>query len=92
MKAAFWRFAHRHYHGKSLSRLPEFAALVWGLLFTFVYGAALLAGWWPTVPEAFVGALLTFAPLTFCLVHRRVRLEASKGPDALYRKRVQTTR
>ena len=91
MKAAFWRFAHTHYHKRSLSSLTDLAALTWALFFALVYGAALLAGWWPSVSEATVGALLIGAPLTFGIAHRRIRLEASKGPDALYRKRVETT-
>lgn len=92
MTAAFWRFAHAHYHSKSLSPLTDVAALVWAFFFILVYGVALLAGWWPNVAEAIVGVSLVLVPLTFGLVHRRVRLEAVKGPDALYRKRVATNR
>jgi hypothetical protein len=92
MKAAFWRFAHRRYHSKSMSSLTDFAALAWALFFVLVYGAALLVGWWPDVSEALVGVALIGTPLTFGIVHRRIRLEASKGPDALYRKSVGTTR
>ena len=92
MKAAFWRFAHSHYHSRPLSSLTDFAALTWALFFVLVYGAALLAGWGPSVTEALVGVVLIGAPLTFGFVHRRIRLEAAKGPDALYRKRVSTSR
>lgn len=63
-----------------------------GAVFFLVYVAAFLAGWWPNVSEAMVGAVLIGGPLTFGIAHRRIRLEASKGPGALYRKRVETTR
>ncbi|WP_230482101.1 hypothetical protein [Sphingomonas sp. Leaf21] len=92
MKAAFWRFAHQRYQSRLPSRLTDYAGLAWALFFALVYAAALLAGWWPNVPEAMVGAVLIGAPLTLGILHRRIRLEASKGPDALYRKRVETTR
>lgn len=92
MKAAFWRFAHAHYHGKSLSSLTDLAALTWALFFLLVYGTALLSGWWPNASEAMVGVILIGAPLTFGIAHRRIRLEASKEPAALYRKRTETTR
>ncbi|TYC96876.1 hypothetical protein [Novosphingobium sp. BW1] len=92
MKAAFWRFAHAHYHNKSLSKLADLAALIWGLFFVLVYGAALLSGWWPTMSEALAGISLIGVPLTFGIAHRRIRLEASKGPFALYRKRVEANR
>ncbi len=92
MKAAFWRFAHKHYHSKSLSSLTDFAALTWALFFVLVYGTALLAGWSPNVSEAMIGVSLIGLPLMFGIAHRRIRLEASKGPTALYRKRVETNR
>lgn len=92
MKAAFWRFAHSRYHSRPLSSLTDFAALVWAFFFVLVYSAALLAGWRPSVSEAMVGLVLIGAPLMFGIVHRRIRLEAAKGPDALYRKRVAASR
>ncbi|WP_342249406.1 hypothetical protein [Sphingomonas sp. OTU376] len=92
MKAAFWRFAHSRYHSRPISRLTDFAALTWAFLFVFVYSAALLAGWRPSVPETMIGLILIGAPLMFGIVHRRIRLEAAKGPDALYRKRVEASR
>ncbi len=92
MKTVFWRFAHTHYHRKSLSSLTDLAALTWAVFFILVYSTAFLAGWWPNVSEAMIGAILIGAPLTFGIAHRRIRLEASKGPSALYRKRVETTR
>jgi hypothetical protein len=92
MKAAFWRFAHSHYQSKTPSRLTDFALMTWALFFTLVYGAALQAGWWPNVPEAMVGGVLIGVPLTLGILHRRIRLETFKGPDALYRKRIEATR
>lgn len=90
MRAAFWRFAHSHYHAKPLSALTDAAALTWVVFFILVYVAALMAGWRPNGTEAIVGATLIGAPLTFGILHRRIRLEASKGSDALYRKRLET--
>lgn len=91
MKASFWRFAYRRYQSRTLSRLTDFAALTWALFFVLFYGAALLTGWRPSASEAMLGVVLIGTPLTLGFVHRRIRLEAAKGPDALYRKMVATS-
>jgi hypothetical protein len=89
MRATFWRVAHEHYRGKQPSVLTEAAAFMWALFFILVYGAALLSGWRPDVSEALVGTVLVGVPLTVGVLHRRIRIEASKGSDALYRKRIE---
>ncbi len=93
MRAAFWRFAHKHYHRKAPSLLTDLAAFTWAAFFYLIYGAALLAGWRPNdATEVFVGAMLTAASLVLGILHRRIRIEASKGPDALYRKSLEANR
>ena len=93
MKAAFWRFAHRRYQGRKPMLLTDIAAFVWFTLFALVYGGALAKGWLPsTITEAVVGIVLIGAPFTVGVLHRRSRIEAAKAPDALYRKRVETSR
>ena len=51
-----------------------------------------MAGWRPDVSEALVGIMLILASLAIGVLHRRIRIEASKGPDALYQKRLETNR
>lgn len=92
MKAAFWRFAHQLYHGRRLSALNEAAAFTWCAFWALAYGVALLAGWLPDVAGGLVALLLVGSPLTFGLLHRRIRIEAAKAPDALYRKRLCANR
>ncbi len=92
VKAAFWRFAHSHYQTKKPLFLAEAALFVWFTFFALVYGSAVLAGWLPTIIETVVGVMLVFGPLALGLMHRRIRIEAAKGPDALYRKRVAVNR
>ncbi|WP_342249026.1 hypothetical protein [Sphingomonas sp. OTU376] len=92
MRAAFWRFAHRRYQFRKPLILVDVAAFSWFAFFALVYGAALLAGWVPDVMEALVGILLVGGPLTLGVLHRRIRIEAAKSPDALYRKRLQANR
>ena len=92
MRTAFWRFAHEHYQGRQPMLLVDVAAFTWFAFFAFVYGAALLVGWRPNASEAIVGLLLIGGPLTVGVLHRRIRIEASKAPDALYRKRLLTQR
>ncbi|MCW6534286.1 hypothetical protein [Sphingomonas lycopersici] len=93
MRAAFWRVAHMRYHMKAPSRLTDLAAFTWAAFFILVYGAAILAGWRPNnAIEALVGLTLTATPLIVGILLRRVRIEASKGPNALYLKRVEASR
>jgi len=92
LRAAFWRFAHQHYHRRQPSLLVDVAAFTWFAFFAMAYGAALLADWRPNVSEALVGMLFVGGPFTFGMLHRRIRIEASKAPDALYRKRLLTNR
>ena len=92
MKAAFWRFAHSHYQTKKPLLLAEVALFVWFTFFALVYGSAMLAGWLPTIIETVVGVMLVVGPLALGLLHRRIRIEAAKGPDALYRKRIAANR
>jgi hypothetical protein len=92
MKAAFWRYAHQHYHARRPTLVAELAAFTWAGFFILVYAAALVAGWRPDILEALIGSALVATPVAFGFLHRRVRLEAAKAPDALYRKRVATTR
>lgn len=88
MKAAFWRFAHSHYQTIKPLVLAEVALFVWFTFFAIVYGCAVRAGWLPTFIETVVGIMLVVSPLALGLLHRRIRIEAAKGPDALYRKRI----
>jgi hypothetical protein len=90
MRAAFWRLAHKHYQGRQPVLLVVVAAFTWFAFFAFVYGAGLLAGWRPNTSKAIVGLLLIGGPLTVGVLHRRIRIEASKAPGALYRKRLLT--
>lgn len=92
MKAAFWRFAHSRYQGRKPMLLTDLAAFVWFGFFALVYGGALIAGWLPSIIEAIVGILLIGVPLPVGILHRRIRIEAAKAPDALYRKRIETSR
>ena len=92
MKAAFWRLAHQHYQSRKPLLLVDVAAFTWFAFFALVYGAALLAGWLPDFLEVLVGLLLVGGPLMLGLLHRRIRIEAAKSPDALYRKRLLTSR
>jgi hypothetical protein len=89
MKAAFWRFAHMRYQGRKPALLTDIAAFTWFTFFALVYGCALLAGWRPDILEAVVGTILIGVPLVGGVLHRRIRLEAAKAPDALYRKRIE---
>lgn len=50
------------------------------------------SGWKPGIAEALVGTVLVGLPLVGGVLHRRIRLEAAKGPDALYRKRIEASR
>lgn len=90
MRAAFWRFAHQRYQIRKPLLLVDVAAFSWFAFFALIYGAALLAGWVPDVMEALVGLLLVGGPLMLGALHLRIRIEAAKSPDALYRKRLQT--
>lgn len=92
MRAAFWRFAHSHYQTKKPLLLAEVALFVWFTFFALAYGSAMLAGWLPTIIETVVGMMLIVGPLAIGLLHRRIRIEAAKGPDALYRKRIAANR
>jgi hypothetical protein len=92
MKAAFWRFAHMRYQGRKPMLLTDIAAFTWFTFFALVYGCAVLAGWKPGIEEAIVGTVLVGLPLVVGVLHRRIRLEAAKGPDALYRKRIEASR
>ncbi len=93
MRAAFWRLAHMRYHMNAPSRLTGLAAFAWAAFFVLGYGAAILAGWRPNnAIEALVGLTLTATPLIVGILHQRICIEASKGPNALYLKRVKTSR
>lgn len=92
MKAAFWRFAHQHYQSRRPLLLVDAAAFTWFAFFALIYGSALLADWVPNFIEVLVGLLLVGGPLIVGVLHRRIRIEAAKSPDALYRKRLLTTR
>lgn len=92
MKAAFWRFAHMRYQGRKPMLLTDIAAFTWFTCYALVYGCAVLAGWKPGIAEALVGTVLVGLPLVGGVLHRRIRLEAAKGPDALYRKRIEAGR
>lgn len=72
--------------------LTDLAAFMWFGFFALAYGRALIAGWLPSVIEAVVGILLIGVPLSVGILHRRIRIEAAKAPDALYRKRIETSR
>lgn len=70
--------------------LTDLAAFIWFGFFALVYGSALVAGWLPSAVEALAGILLIGVPLSVGILHRRIRIEAAKAPDALYRKRIET--
>ena len=72
--------------------LVDAAAFVWFAFFALIYGAALLAGWSPDFIQVLIGLLLVGGPLMVGVLHRRIRIEAAKAPDALYRKRLLTSR
>ncbi|MEJ8630129.1 hypothetical protein P0F65_10365 [Sphingomonas sp. I4] len=72
--------------------LTEVALFSWFTFFTVVYGCAVLAGWLPTFIETVMGVMLVISPLALGFLHRRIRIEAAKGPDALYRKRIAASR
>lgn len=72
--------------------LVDVVAFTWFAFFAIVYGAAFLAGWSLSISQAFLGLFLVGGPFTFGVLHRRVRIEASRAPDALYRKRLLTDR
>lgn len=65
---------------------------VWFTFFALIYVGAVLAGWLPTAIETVVGLLLVLGPLALGLLYRRIRIEAAKGPDGLYRKRIAANR
>jgi hypothetical protein len=92
MKSAFWRLAHMHYQGRKPMLITEIAAFTWFTFFALVYGSALVAGWAPMALETLIGILLVGIPLVVGVLHRRIRIEACKAPDALYRKRIETNR
>lgn len=39
-----------------------------------------------------LGVMLVVGPLALALLRRHIRIEAAKGPDALYRKRIAANR
>lgn len=78
MRAAFWRFAHQHYHATRLTFVVELAAFTWMMFFTVTYAAAFIAGWWPDLPAGLVETVLIATPIAFGLFHRRIRLEAAR--------------
>jgi len=92
VRRLFWQFAHRKYHRRKLSFLAELAVLSWASLFCVIYGGAFLKGWRPDGIEAVVTILLTIVPLLWVALHWRIRVEAAKGDDALYRKLVAVSR
>jgi len=92
VKAAFWRLAHSHYQTKRPLLLAQVALFVWFTFFALAYGSAMLAGWLPSMIETVVGVMLVVGPLVLGLLHRRIRIEVAKGPDALYRKRIASNR
>jgi hypothetical protein len=87
MREAFWRFAHRRYHNRRPPLGTEITLFLWGGFFAFVYSVAILEGWRPDgLAGVLVGVMLTIVPLTIGALHFRIRIEAGKGPDALYKK------
>jgi len=90
LKKAFWGFAMRHYSIRKPSLFAEVPAFMWFGFFVFVYGGALLKGWRPgSIIEVVVGMFLVGLPGTFGFLHCRIRIEAAKSRDALYRKWLQ---
>jgi len=90
-RQAFWRFAYKRYRGRRPSRLFELLLFSWATLFLAAYGGALIADFRYGLGFVIPGLFVVGLPLTFGLMHRRIRLERAKGPDALYRKRLATT-
>ncbi|OPH84273.1 hypothetical protein [Nitrobacter vulgaris] len=72
-----------------LAEVPLFA---WFTFFALVYGSAMLARWLPTMIKTVLGVMLVVGPLALALLRRHIRIEAAKGPDALYRKRIAANR
>ena len=90
LREHFWRFAYKRYRGRTPSRLFESALFTWAAFFFAVYGGGLIADF--EYGRAFIipGIIAVGLPLMLALIHRRVRLERAKGPDALYRKQLFT--
>ncbi|PXA91486.1 hypothetical protein DMC47_25610 [Nostoc sp. 3335mG] len=65
---------------------------MWFAFFALVYALGLLAGRVLNGMEALVGLVSVSGPLTLGVLYRRIRVEAAKSPDALYRKMLQTNR
>lgn len=87
----FWRFAHKRYQIRKPRRSWEHVAFMWSGLFGFTYVVALVTEFernWRSIP---VWILVVGFPLLLGTLHRRIRLERMKGPDALYRKLLTTS-
>ncbi|WP_176272902.1 hypothetical protein [Altererythrobacter lutimaris] len=92
MKAAFWRFAHKRYHQRQPIGLLEGMFFLWAAFWGLTYLGALYADFWATLPILPGAVFWVGVPLAIGLARRRIRLERAKGPDALYRKRVEAER
>jgi len=69
----------------------EIVLFMWGGLFLVAFLASFITDWLRTTNN--LGAIIFAAlPLSFALLHRRIRIERAKGPDALYRKMLATKR
>ncbi len=89
LRGVFWRFAHKRYHVRKPSIGFEIALFVWGGIFLVSFFTSFVTDWVRVTNVA--GAIIfVFFPLTIAFLHRRIRLERAKGPEALYRKRVMT--
>ncbi|KQO13167.1 hypothetical protein ASF09_02580 [Sphingomonas sp. Leaf242] len=85
-------FAHQHYQSGAPPLPVDAAAFAWFAFFALIYVAALLAGWQPDLIEMLVGLSPVGGALIVGVLHRRIRIEAAKAPDALYRKPLLTSR
>jgi ACR3 family arsenite efflux pump ArsB len=89
VRGAFWRFAHWRYHPRRPSRVVEITLFTWGCFFAAAFLVSFVTDW--AKVTNYVGAVFFVGvPLSIGFLHRRIRLERSKGNDALYRKRLAT--
>ncbi len=91
LTGAFWRFAHQRYHARKPSIMLEIWLLLIGGFFLLSFMVSFVGDWVKVTDH--VEAVMIFAfPLVIALMHRRIRIERAKGPDALYRKRSASNR
>ncbi len=92
LAGTFWLLAHKRYQTRKPIRGWETAAFIWSGLAAVIYGGALLIDFSGNMRFIPPGLIAVGLPLVLGVLHRKIRLEQSKGPDALYRKRLAAGR